>query len=186
MEQIPREVAWLVSFVLIEAAIIDGRSLRVPNWLTYNFLAGGLIFAFWKGGSSLLLMSAAGRSRGSINPSSPVRDRRNGGRRRETDGRRRGLDRPMAHVMGVCVDGDRGSLDSRRHDRHSGRLYRHLAMMHTIGPRGAVDPESSGPGRAGRDAQADDDAVALRHPDRDRLDCELCLDWIVNLVIIMF
>ena len=28
MEQLPKEVVWLVSFVLIEAAIIDGRSLR--------------------------------------------------------------------------------------------------------------------------------------------------------------
>lgn len=46
MEPLPREVVWLVSAVLIEAAIIDGRSLRVPNWLTYHFLAGGLIFAF--------------------------------------------------------------------------------------------------------------------------------------------
>ena len=53
MEQVPREVAWLVSFILIEAAVIDGRSLRVPNWLTFHFLAGGLIFAFWKGGSAL-------------------------------------------------------------------------------------------------------------------------------------
>ena len=47
MEPIPREVIWLVSIVLIEAAIIDGRSLRVPNWLTYHFLVGGLIFAFY-------------------------------------------------------------------------------------------------------------------------------------------
>ena len=51
MAVVSREVAWLVSFILVEAAVIDGRSLRVPNWLTYNFLAGGLIFAFWKGGT---------------------------------------------------------------------------------------------------------------------------------------
>ena len=60
MEPIPKEVIWLVSVVLIEAAIIDGRSLRVPNWLTYHFLIGGLIFAFAKGGSLLLLYSVAG------------------------------------------------------------------------------------------------------------------------------
>ena len=64
MEPIPREVVWLVSFVLIEAAIIDGRSLRVPNWLTYHFLVGGLIFAFWRGGSPLLLSSLAGAAVG--------------------------------------------------------------------------------------------------------------------------
>ena len=60
MEPVPREVVWLVSIVLIEAAIIDGRSLRVPNWLTFHFLVGGLIFAFARGGSSQLLYSLAG------------------------------------------------------------------------------------------------------------------------------
>jgi prepilin peptidase CpaA len=60
MEPIPKEVIWLVSFVLIEAAIIDGRSLRVPNWLTYHFLIGGLVFAFAKGGCPLLLFSFTG------------------------------------------------------------------------------------------------------------------------------
>jgi prepilin peptidase CpaA len=60
MQPIPREVVWLVSFVLIEAAIIDGRSLRVPNWLTFHFLIGGLVFAFMRGGSPLLLSSLAG------------------------------------------------------------------------------------------------------------------------------
>jgi prepilin peptidase CpaA len=60
MEQIPQAVVWLVSLVLVEAAVIDGRSLRVPNWLTYHFAIGGLIFAFWKGGSPLLAWSFAG------------------------------------------------------------------------------------------------------------------------------
>lgn len=60
MDPLPREVIWLVSFVLIEAAIIDGRSLRVPNWLTCHFLIGGLIFAFARGGTPLLLYSLAG------------------------------------------------------------------------------------------------------------------------------
>jgi prepilin peptidase CpaA len=60
MEQIPQSVAWLVSLVLVEAAVIDGRCLRVPNWLTYHFVIGGLIFAFWKGGSPLLAWSFAG------------------------------------------------------------------------------------------------------------------------------
>jgi prepilin peptidase CpaA len=60
MEQIPQSVAWLVSLVLVEAAVIDGRSLRVPNWLTYHFAIGGLIFAFCKGGTPLLAWSFAG------------------------------------------------------------------------------------------------------------------------------
>jgi prepilin peptidase CpaA len=64
MEPLPREVVWLVSIVLIEAAIIDGRSLRVPNWLTYHFLAAGLAFAFMRGGSPILLSSLAGAAVG--------------------------------------------------------------------------------------------------------------------------
>ncbi len=60
MDPIPKEVVWLVSVVLVEAALIDGRSLRVPNWLTYHFCLGGLIFAFMRGGSPFLLSSLAG------------------------------------------------------------------------------------------------------------------------------
>jgi prepilin peptidase CpaA len=58
--EVPRVVAYLVSFVLIEAAYIDGRSLRVPNWLTFHFLLGGWIFAYWNGGGALLLWSMTG------------------------------------------------------------------------------------------------------------------------------
>ena len=65
MGQIPKEVVWLVSFILIEAAIIDGRSLRVPNWLIVPFLvAAGLAFACWRGGSDLLLTSILGAAVG--------------------------------------------------------------------------------------------------------------------------
>ncbi len=32
MVEIPPEVAYLLAFDLIEAAIIDGRSIREPNW----------------------------------------------------------------------------------------------------------------------------------------------------------
>src|SRR5262249_17836505 len=64
MTEIPREVAYLVCFVLIEAAMIDGRCLRVPNWLTVHFLAGGWIYAYVSGGGSLLLWSIAGAAVG--------------------------------------------------------------------------------------------------------------------------
>ena len=60
MDPVPKEVVWLVSFVLVEAALIDGRSLRVPNWLTYHFCLGGLLFAFLRGGSPFFLSSLAG------------------------------------------------------------------------------------------------------------------------------
>jgi prepilin peptidase CpaA len=66
MQPIPREVVWLVSFVLVEAAIIDGRTLRVPNWLTYHFFFGGLVFAFMRGGSPFLLSSLEGACVGLI------------------------------------------------------------------------------------------------------------------------
>ena len=41
MTQVPAAVVWFVSAVLVEAAVIDGRQLRVPNWLTFHFVAGG-------------------------------------------------------------------------------------------------------------------------------------------------
>ena len=64
MTEIPREVAYLVSFVLVEAAIIDGRSLRVPNWLTFHFVLGGWAYAFWTGGGHALGWSLAGAAVG--------------------------------------------------------------------------------------------------------------------------
>jgi prepilin peptidase CpaA len=64
MAEIPREVIFLVSFVLIEAAIIDGRALRVPNWLTYHFLLGGLIYAYWAGSGGHLLWALTGAAVG--------------------------------------------------------------------------------------------------------------------------
>lgn len=36
---------WLVTVVLVVAAVIDGRKLKVPNWLTYPFIISGWIFS---------------------------------------------------------------------------------------------------------------------------------------------
>ncbi|MGA2061630.1 MAG: prepilin peptidase [Thermoguttaceae bacterium] len=36
---------WLVSAVLIVAAIIDGWKLKVPNWITFPFVVGGWIYS---------------------------------------------------------------------------------------------------------------------------------------------
>jgi prepilin peptidase CpaA len=60
VEHIPREVGWVISLILIEAAVIDGRCLRVPNWLTCHFLLAGLAFAGATGGSDRLWWSMAG------------------------------------------------------------------------------------------------------------------------------
>jgi prepilin peptidase CpaA len=44
---------WLVTVVLILAAVIDGFELKVPNWVTYPFIISGWIYAFaafgWEG-----------------------------------------------------------------------------------------------------------------------------------------
>ena len=47
MIELPKEAIWLVSAVLIEAAVIDGLKLKVPNWLTLHFFVGGLVFSTW-------------------------------------------------------------------------------------------------------------------------------------------
>ncbi len=60
MVHVPPEIMWLVSVVLVEAAIIDGLKYRVPNWLTAHFALGGLALAFWMGGLSTLLWSVQG------------------------------------------------------------------------------------------------------------------------------
>ncbi|EDL56456.1 prepilin peptidase, partial [Gimesia maris] len=39
-----------VSIVLIYAAYIDGKELRVPNWITYPMVLSGLIYMTWTGG----------------------------------------------------------------------------------------------------------------------------------------
>ncbi len=64
MIEVSREVAFLVSFVLVEAAIIDGRSLKVPNWLTYHFAFAGWAYALWAGGPAMLGWSLAGAAVG--------------------------------------------------------------------------------------------------------------------------
>jgi prepilin peptidase CpaA len=57
---LPMGAAWLVSALLVEAAIIDGRQLRVPNWLTFHLAAGGLAYWAWTAGWGGLGWSAAG------------------------------------------------------------------------------------------------------------------------------
>jgi len=55
---------WLVSVVLVVAAIIDGRQLRVPNWLTFPMIVSGWIFGAvtggWAGFGESLLGTAVG------------------------------------------------------------------------------------------------------------------------------
>lgn len=64
MSQVSQEVAWFVSAVLVEAAVIDGLKLKVPNWLTFHMVIGGLAFATYSGGSAGLLWALAGAAVG--------------------------------------------------------------------------------------------------------------------------
>jgi len=64
MTQVPQGVIWLVSAVLVVAAVIDGRQLRVPNWLTFSLALGGLVFTAWCGGREALLWSLGWSLRG--------------------------------------------------------------------------------------------------------------------------
>lgn len=41
---------WLVSIVLVVAAVIDGKILKVPNWLTFPFILCGWLHASLYGG----------------------------------------------------------------------------------------------------------------------------------------
>jgi prepilin peptidase CpaA len=34
-------IVWFVTIVLVVAAVIDGKILKVPNWLTFPFIIGG-------------------------------------------------------------------------------------------------------------------------------------------------
>ena len=64
METIAPWTAWLVSALLVEAAIIDGLKLKVPNWLTFHLAAGGLAFATYTGGGHGLAWSLGGLALG--------------------------------------------------------------------------------------------------------------------------
>jgi prepilin peptidase CpaA len=133
MEQIPKEVVWLVSFVLIEAAIIDGRSLRVPNWLTFHFLVGGLLFALWKGGSSLLSTSLMGAGAGlmCLLPLYAI-----GGMGAGDVKLMAGVGAwigPWLTLWAFFSTAIAGALIATGMIVYSGKLYRHVAMMHTIG-----------------------------------------------------
>ncbi|MGW8256590.1 MAG: A24 family peptidase [Thermoguttaceae bacterium] len=51
---------WLVTVVLIVAAVIDGWKLKVPNWLTFPFVLCGLIYSTLNFGWTGLLWSIVG------------------------------------------------------------------------------------------------------------------------------
>src|SRR5690348_16943524 len=60
MTHVPQAMVWLVTAILVEAAVIDGLKLKVPNWLTYHFAAGGLAYGTFAGGVTGTLWALAG------------------------------------------------------------------------------------------------------------------------------
>src|ERR1700678_2253171 len=133
MEQVPREVTWLVSLILVEAALIDGRSLRVPNWLTFHFLAGGLIFAFYNGGGALLLTSILGAAVGfmTLLPLYSI-----GGMGAGDVKLMAGIGAwlgPWLTLWAVAWSAVAGALIAAGMIAWSGEFYRHAALLHEIG-----------------------------------------------------
>ena len=55
---------WLVSVVLIVAAVIDGYELRVPNLITYPFMIAGWVYSTYAHGLEGLGWSVAGTALG--------------------------------------------------------------------------------------------------------------------------
>jgi prepilin peptidase CpaA len=51
---------WLVTAVLIVAAVIDGAILKVPNWLTFPFITSGWLYGFCNAGIAGLGYSLLG------------------------------------------------------------------------------------------------------------------------------
>ena len=66
MAEVSQGVILLVSAVLVLAAVIDGRQLRVPNWLVFPFIAGGLAYHAGADGSWGFLKSLEGAALGLV------------------------------------------------------------------------------------------------------------------------
>ncbi len=45
MMAVPHAVVWILSFVLVWAAVIDGWKLKVPNWLTFSLILSGWLYS---------------------------------------------------------------------------------------------------------------------------------------------
>jgi len=55
---------WLVTLILVVAAVIDGYKLKVPNWITFPMIAGGWAFSAMAFGGSGLAWSLTGTAVG--------------------------------------------------------------------------------------------------------------------------
>ena len=160
----------LVCVVLIVAAYIDGKQLRVPNWLTYSMVFPGLVYSTWAGGWSGLGDGLLGMVVGLACLLAAVCGGRNGRRRREAAGRRRRLARRDDTFYAFCVSTDRGGRDGSRHGPLAQELRQ--ALLPTACDFVGMDDHQESPRAVAdrRRTQADDAALAVRHSDLRRLD----------------
>ncbi len=57
---------WFVTVALIIAAVIDGKQLKVPNWLTFPFIISGWIYSYAVFGGEGLMWSLGGTAVGLV------------------------------------------------------------------------------------------------------------------------
>ena len=167
---------WLVTVVLIVAAVIDGFELKVPNWVTFPFIVSGWTYstlAFgWEGlgwsllgtvvGLALLLPAYAigGMGAGDVKLLAGVGAWIYG----------------MNTAYAFCGQCHRRCGAGDRHGAGAADLEAALGPVHGNPQRDPGDSESrAARGDRGR-AKAHDDAASLWHSDRNRNDRLLRMD----------
>ena len=73
---------WLLSGVLVVAAVIDGWKLKVPNWITFPLVLGGWVYGTAWFGWARLGLEPGGHGARAGAALARLRHRRHGGRRR--------------------------------------------------------------------------------------------------------
>ena len=176
MSEVPVAVVWLVSAVLVEAACIDGRQLRVPNWLTYHFMVVGLAFWVYFGGVAGLLWSLEGLAVGlvALLPLYAI-----GGMGAGDVKLLAGVGAwigTRAHPGGLRGHRPGGRRPRRGHDPGVGRPDPALGDVPGHRPRDPDDSRSRGAGGPCRRTEENHDAAPLRDPHRPRVDRLLRMD----------
>ena len=176
MPQVSQEVAWFVSAVLVEAALIDGWKLKVPNWLTFHMVLGGLAFATYTGGSAGLLWAFAGAVVGLalLLPLHAI-----GGMGAGDVKLMAGIGAwmgPSLTLGAFVVSAIVGGLMAIAMVVWSGQFIKHWVQFQAIGHEILDGSQSREALRDRGRTQANDDAPPLRYPDRSGLDCLLRLD----------
>ena len=173
---------WFVTIVLIVAAVIDGAILKVPNWLTFPFIACGWIHWTMQDGLSGLGWSLLGTFVGMI----LLLVLRNVGGMGAGDvkllagvGAWLGAVVTLYAFAATAIVGGVMAVVDDSQERPMGKA------------RGNGSPDSARvendpqPGKAGKNsarAKTNDVLAALWHPDGDRLDCVLCARRHVGLI----